>query len=210
MYGHAGRIQEAYQSYLNSLSFNSEDDHSLKGIAWIALSHDRKVDDAWDIIDFLLKKKQLPEAHLMLAELATVNNDQEERVRQLRLFKSKVDHPAYRSMYSKYLAGVEAELGYARNCIAIAHQEVKNRPTPATYDLLAWGYHRKGDHSKALQIIREHVEDKTVEPESLYHMGMIYRANGFLGKGNELLREASKGSFELGPATAMAIENILE
>lgn len=210
MYGHAGRVSDAYQNYLKVLSLNPEDHHSLKGIAWIALSYDNKLNEAREIIDFLLKKKKMPEGHLMLAELAAVSSNEKERIRQLRLFKSMVGNPAYGSMYNKYLASVEAELGYPEKCIAIAYEEIKNRPTPQSYDLLAWGYHKKGDHSRALKIIREHVEDQTFEPESLYHMGMIYRANGFLDEGEEFLEEAGKSSFELGPATATVIENILK
>jgi tetratricopeptide (TPR) repeat protein len=209
MYGHAGRVDKAYQNYLRVLSINPNDDYSLKGIAWIALSHDNKLGEAGEIINFLLKKKRMPEGHLMLAELATLSGNEKERIHQLRLFKATVDNPAYGSMYNKYVANVEADLGYPERCIAIAYEEIKNRPTPQSYDLLAWGYHKKGDHNKALQIVRAHVEDQTFEPESLYHMGMIYRANGFLEKGDEFLKEAGKSSFELGPSIAMSIENIL-
>ncbi len=210
MYGHAGRVDDAYRNYLKVLSLNPEHHHSLKGIAWIALSHDNKLDEAKEIVDFLLKRKRMPKGHLMLAELATLSGNQKERIRQLRLFKSMVDNPAYRLMYNKYLANVEIDLGYPEKCIAIAYEEIKNRPTPQSYDLLAWGYHKKGDHSKALKTIREHVEDQTLEPESLYHMGMIYRANGFLDEGHEFLQAAGKSSFELGPATATVIENMLK
>ncbi|HEX6222949.1 MAG TPA: hypothetical protein VFZ52_00975, partial [Chryseolinea sp.] len=40
MYGHAGRIEDSYAKYLQVLKDNPNDDYALKGIAWIAFSHD--------------------------------------------------------------------------------------------------------------------------------------------------------------------------
>ena len=37
MYGHAGRIKDSYDLYLEVLKDNPNDDYALKGIAWIAL-----------------------------------------------------------------------------------------------------------------------------------------------------------------------------
>jgi tetratricopeptide (TPR) repeat protein len=210
MYGHAGRIEDAYQNYLQVLALDSNYDYALKGIAWIALSNDRKAKEAQEIINYLSQKKRMPEAHLMLAELAEMKGDEEERMKHLRLFKSVVDVPNYQIMYNKYLALSEADdFQNSHRCIEIAKQEIKNRPTPQSYDLLAWGYHSSGNHKRALQIVEDYVYEKTFEPECLYHMGMIYKANGFYDKGNNLLKEARESSFELGPSVSKIIDKDL-
>ena len=210
MYGHAGRIEQSYKNYLKVLELNPDDDYCLKGIAWIALSHDHKFEEAHEIIEFLSKKNRMPEAHLMLAEIAAGKGDEQERIHQLTLFKSMVDIPPYRLMYNKYLAQIEAE-DFQRpdKCIEIANQEVKNRPTPQSFDLLAWGYYLKGDSTKALEIGRDYVENQTFEPDALYHLGVIYKSNGFVKQGDKLLEEAHKSSFELGPSVTKAIERAL-
>ena len=56
MYGHAGRIQDAYQSYLRVLKINPDYDYALKGIAWIAFSHDHNMTEAKRIINVIGKK----------------------------------------------------------------------------------------------------------------------------------------------------------
>jgi len=46
MYGHANRFRESYQSYLDALSNDPEYYHALKGIAWLAFSHDKNTLEA--------------------------------------------------------------------------------------------------------------------------------------------------------------------
>jgi tetratricopeptide (TPR) repeat protein len=210
MYGHDGRLEEAYKNYLKVLDLDPNDDYSLKGIAWIALSNDHKLNEAKAIINVLSDRKRMPEAHLMLAEIASLENDESERIHQLQLFKAMVDNADYRLMYNKYLATIEAgDFKNPQRCIAIAKEEINNRPTTQSYDLLAYGYHMNGESKKALKIVNDHVLERTFEPESLYHMGMIYKSNGFINEGNKMLREALESSFELGPSVTNAIEDAL-
>lgn len=211
LYGHAGRITEAYETYLKVLKINPEYHYALKGIAWVALSHDRKTTEARHIIEALDSRKRMPEAHLMLAQVAGLEDDVKEKKEQLKKFMQMVDLPAYRRMYNKYIALIEAdEFNNPERCIAIAKEEIANRPTPQSYDLLEWGYYRQGNYSKALSIANRFVSDQTYEPEALYHLGMIYRASGMIKEGNEFLRRAEESAFELGPSITKIIQHILE
>jgi tetratricopeptide (TPR) repeat protein len=72
MYGHAGKVEEAYENYLKALQINANDDYALKGIAWIALSYDHNSIEAKRIINILASRKRMPEAHLLLAEIASL------------------------------------------------------------------------------------------------------------------------------------------
>ena len=179
MYGHAGRIEDSYDLYLEVLKDNPKDDYALKGIAWIALSHDLNTEAAKTIINELAVRKRMPEAHLMLAEIAELDGNQMEKADQLKKFKSLVSLPEYKNMYHKYLATLEAdEFQNPTAAVSIAQAEIANRPTPQSYDLLAWAYYHQNNFREALSIATRQVENQTFEPEAFYHLGIIYQANG--------------------------------
>ena len=158
MYGHAGRVKEAYQSYLEVLERDPNYDYALKGIAWIALSNDHNTTEAKQIMQFLSTKKELPDMHLLLAEIARFEGNEEEKKRELQLFTEKAQRPQYLNMYDKYLVLLEAEdLTNPSRAIEIAMKEVLNRPTPQSYDLLAWSYYSKGELKKAIEVAQQNV-----------------------------------------------------
>lgn len=206
MYGHAGRIEESYALYLDVLKDNPSDDYALKGIAWIALSHDLNTKAAKTIINELAVRKHLPEAHLMLAEIAEFDGNEMEKASQLKKFKSIVSPPESKWMYHKYLATMEAEeFNNPAAAVTIAHEEIANRPTPQSYDLLAWGYYHQKKFREALSVATDHIEDQTFEPEAFYHLGMIYHANGNKERARHYLTAALESEFELGPSTSRKI-----
>jgi tetratricopeptide (TPR) repeat protein len=210
MYGHAGRVEEAYQAYLSVLKKNPAHDFALKGIAWIALSHDHNTALAKQLVSSLAKRKEMPDMHLLLAKIAEQEDNLSEKNAQLQLFTQKASKAKYGDMYNKYLALLEAEeFKNPTKTIEIATIEINNRPTPQSYDLLAWGYFQQGQVEKAVAVAQQYVEGKTFEPEAFYHLGVIYK-NIDEEKSNDFLREASQSSFELGPAIAATIQKSLE
>jgi len=211
MYGHAGRIKDSYDLYLEVLKDNPRDDYALKGIAWIALSHDLDTQAAKTIINELAVRKRMPEAHLMLTEIAGLNGNQMERAYHLKKFKSLVSVPQYQTMYHKYLATLESqEFQNPRAAVAIAMEEIANRPTPQSYDLLAWAYYHQKNLSEALSMATRRVEGQTFEPEAFYHLGIIYQANGNNEQARYYLNEALKSEFELGPSVSKKIKTALQ
>jgi tetratricopeptide (TPR) repeat protein len=207
MYGHAGRIDKAYQTYLTVLKNNPNDDYALKGIAWVALSNDHNTTDSKTIMTTLASQKRMPEAYLMLAEIAEVEGNEIEKMRNLRKFKDLVSLPAYKTMYHKYLAILSAEeFQNPEACLAIAKVEIENRPTPQSYDLLAWGYYNQKNFEKALEVAVDKVEHQTFEPEAYYHLGMIYLATGNKVQARYYLEEALSSEFELGPSICEKIK----
>ncbi len=211
MYGHAGRIEKSYQTYLQVLKQNPQDDYSLKGIAWIALSNDHNIKDAKTIVDALALRKHMPEAHLMLAEMAEMQGNEPVKIDHLKKFRELVSQPAYKTMYHKYLAEIAAEdFNDAETCIAIAQEEIANRPTPQSFDLLAWGYYHQKNFTKALDVAAHQVENQTFEPDTYYHLGMIYLANGYKEQARHFLMEALQSEFELGPSTTKKIKAAIQ
>ena len=211
MYGHAGRVEDSYRLYLEVLKDNPKDDYALKGIAWIALSHDLNTEAAKSIINELAVRKRMPEAHLVLAEIAELDGNQMEKVDQLKKFKSLVSSPEYKNMYHKYLATLEAEEFQNPNAaVSIAQAEIANRPTPQSYDLLAWAYYHQNNFREASSIATRRVENQTFEPEAFYHLGIIYQANGNNEKARYYLKEALESEFELGPSISKKIKTALK
>ena len=89
-------------------------------------------------------------------------------------------------------------------------EEIANRPTPQSYDLLAWAYYQQKNFNDALSVATRQVENQTFEPEAFYHLGMIYQANGNNEKASYYLNEALASEFELGPSTSKKIKIALK
>ena len=207
MYGHDSRINESYQAYLKVLKQDPDYDHALKGIAWIAFVHDGNTQEAKRILNFIDTRKATPDMHLMLAEIAEIEKDTLEKENQLDHFKAEARNSKYGGMYNTYLATLEAEeFSNPHTAIHLAEQEIQNRPTPLSYDLLAWGRFNNGDYSEALEITQKRVLNRTFEPVALYHMAMIYKSNGLEKEARNFFKEAYASSFELGPTISKRIE----
>lgn len=210
MYGHAGMISESYRTHLEVLKLNPTFDHSLKSIAWIAFSHDKNSALARYILSHLQLIRSIPDYTFLLAQIARFENDTEKEYNLLKKYMDQTSREEYGSMYAKHLAILKAEkFSSPQETIALAQKEIIGRPCPQSYDLLSWGYYHAGEPEKALEIIRNHVEEVTFEPEALYHMGIIYKANGMDEKARELLEEAKESTFELGPEVTGSIEQAL-
>jgi tetratricopeptide (TPR) repeat protein len=153
----------------------------------------------------------MPDLHLMLAEIAEMENDEVEKSNQLRKFKKLAERPGYKKMFHKYLAVLAAEeFNDAEEAINIARAEIAERPCPQSYDLLAWGYFHQEKFNEALEIASRRVENQTFEPESLFHLGMIYQANGNEEKARYYFTQALKSGFELGPSISKRIKTVIK
>jgi tetratricopeptide (TPR) repeat protein len=75
MYGHANRFKDSYQCYLDVLKMKPDYLYALKGIAWLAFSHDKNTIEAKRIINYLAKLHPVPDYDLMLSKIADFAND---------------------------------------------------------------------------------------------------------------------------------------
>lgn len=207
MYGHAGRIKESYQAYLSVLRNDPSNLYCLKGIAWIAYSHDKKYGEAKRILRYILTQAEMPELRLMLADIAASEGNQKEARELANEFIATVSKPAYGGMYNKYLIQLYCEeLSDYDRALTITKKELMNRFTPETCDLLAWVYYKKGDLEKAYEFCSGHVYNFTFEPEALMHSGFIYADIGKTEEARKILKECLESEFELGPIARRQIE----
>lgn len=209
MYGHAGRISDSYESYLSVLAIDSTYDYAMKGIAWLAYSHDGMFNEAKEILAKLQMKNKMPDYYLLLAEINEAEGKQQEAHAYQHLFYLEANKPKYAGMYNKYLIEILIDKEDYSKAYQLAKEEVAKRPNPATYDLLAWVLFHQGEKEEAVKLYMENVERQTYEPEAIYHMGMVFHAHG-ISKGKSLLEESLEASFELGPLVTKEIRSILK
>jgi len=208
-YGHAGNIEGSYKLYLKALEIDPQDAYSKKGIAWIVYSYEKNTEEAIRILDDAMQTHGSPDYYLLKADIAEYSGNIKLKNEQLDLYAKAVSNPAYGDMYNKYNALLFAEnLDTQAKALEIALIEIENRPTPQSYDLLAWSYFNLGEAEKAMSIMDEHVVGKTSEPDVLYHLAEIYKVNKKLKKCEKVRKELDSSIFELGPIMALKINNI--
>ncbi|WP_047551797.1 tetratricopeptide repeat protein [Psychroserpens sp. Hel_I_66] len=199
-YGHAGDIEKSYNHFLKALELDPNDAYSKKGIAWIVYSHEKNPDEALRILNTVTNTYNAPDYYLLKAEIADFKGDKQMADQQLELYKSAMKDVAYGDMYNKYNVLLYTDgNSQLQDAIAIAKTEVENRPTPQSYDLLAWSYFKNGNLDEALKIVDNHIINKTYEPETLYHVAEIYKAAGKNDEVKPLKKELLASIYELGP-----------
>jgi tetratricopeptide (TPR) repeat protein len=207
MYGHAGRVEEAYKAYLDVLKKDPSNLYCLKGIAWIAWSHDNNAAEAKRVLEFILSQTEMPELRLLLAEICAAGGDEKSSQQWRDSFVKLVSAPAYGGMYNKYLIELYSNsASLAPGALPLAKAELENRFTPETNDWLAWAYYNLGETDKAWEIARYNVYKKTFEPDAVMHTAYIFAAKGKKAEAKEMLKECLESSFEIGPVAVKEIK----
>jgi uncharacterized protein HemY len=141
-----------------------------------------------------------------LAEIAGYENNKLVKDSLIKSFFEESTSKQYGDMYAKYnFFNAANELMQYNTALQIAEQEVKNRPTAESYNLLAWATYKMGNTAKAIDIITTKVENKTYEPEAMYTIGMIYAGAKKNKEAKQFLTLALQAAYELGPNAAMEI-----
>jgi tetratricopeptide (TPR) repeat protein len=200
-YGHAGRIQESYDNYLQTLEIDPNYSYALKGIAWITFSHERNTTEAKRIIASISKMHNTPDFYLLKSQIAQFEGNKSEELVNRNAYFSMLKKYNYGAMYNKYNVLIYADdKATASKALEIAKIEVDHRPTPDSYDLLAWSYLNLGQNKKALEIAQKYVVGQSFEPKVQYHLAMIYKSNNSIEKVEPIKEELMSSTYELGPA----------
>ena len=207
--GRLGNIKTSYDYYLKTLAVEPNNSNALKGIAWIAFSHEKNTIEAKRIIDVVFKKYNSPDFYLLKSQFDEYDKNIVGKNKNLAAyFKMLTDHN-YGAMYNKYNDLIYADnKSTASKALEIAKFEIVHDPTPDSYDLLAWSYYNLGDSKKALEIEEKYVVGKSFEPKLNYHLATIYKANNLLAKVAPIKKELIARTFELGPVLEQKINKL--
>jgi tetratricopeptide (TPR) repeat protein len=207
--GHAGNIKKSYDYYLKTLELEPNNSYALKGIAWIAFSHERNTVEAKRIIDNISKSHHTPDFYLLKAQIAEYENNAVAKNENMTAYFQMLESINYGAMYNKYNVLIYADdKNTASKALEIAKIEIAHRPTPDSYDLLAWSYYNLGDTKKALEIAEKYVVGKSFEPKLNYHLATIYKANNEEAKIVPIKEELLNSIYELGPNFEQKINNL--
>ncbi|MEO0527612.1 MAG: hypothetical protein AAFZ89_10315, partial [Bacteroidota bacterium] len=207
-YGHAGRIKESYDHYIKSLEIDPENAYAKKGIAWIVFSHERNPNEALRILNTITQENKAPDFYALKSEIADYMDDEKEKRNNLQQYFNRVQNPSYGDMYNTYTISFHWENNSLKQAFKLAQREIANRPTPESYDLLAYSYYRIGKLDKALAIVDRHIEGKTYEPGILLHMAEIYKGAGNMDEVKRLKKELADAIYELGPSSEQLIASL--
>ncbi|TCP28256.1 tetratricopeptide repeat protein [Tenacibaculum skagerrakense] len=208
-YGHNNEIKKSYQYYLKSLAIQPHNSYAMKGISWIVYSYENNPDEALRILEKIKEQNASPDYSLFIAEIYEYKNDEEMKTKYLNSFLSQTENKSYGVMYNSHIAKVILdEFDEQTKAYNIILQEIENRATAESYDLLAWAAFKNGELKKSLSIANEHIVGKSFEPSILYHVAEIYKANGLLDEASKIKVELLECGYELGPVTFNKIERL--
>ena len=208
---HKGDLKEACKLYQQSISIDAADFHSIMGLGWIALVHDKNDSLAKKIFQFVRGYNKSPDALLKLELAAETRADTGIQKRFAIEFASQANDSVYGKMYSKYLIGLYTSiLNEPAKAVILAEQEINNRPASQVFAWYAWSLFCNNQKDKAYNIYKGYVSGKPLEGLELYYMGKLMKG---LDKGynaEQFFKAAYKNRYDLSPAQLKDLQENLE
>jgi tetratricopeptide (TPR) repeat protein len=201
LYIHAGKLDKAYDCYLQCVKANPADLHSIMGIGWVALVKDNNDSLTEKIFHFVATKTKSPDALFKLIAVAEQRGDSVLQLQYAKAFEQKASDSLYGNMYNKYLLQLYTGiLNTPDKAELITKQELLNRSTPQTYAWYAWALLSNNKKDEAYVVYQKNISGKPLEGLELYWMGKLMQA---LNKGynaKQFFEEAGKNIYDLSPA----------
>ncbi len=211
LYLHAGRMNEAYNTFLACINANTADLHSLMGIGWVALVKDNNPGLANKIFQFVATKTASPDPLFKLIAVAEYTKDSLAQLQFAKAFEQKVTNSLYGNMYNKYLIQLYTGiLNDPSKAVAIAKAELMSRATPQTYAWYVWALINNRQQEEAFKVYEKNVAGKPLESLELYWMGKMMQSLNKSYNANQFFKEANKNNFELNPSVINDLAVVLK
>jgi len=211
LYIHAGDLQKAAELYKQCISLNSADFHSILGLGWVALIHDKNDTLAEKLFKFVQSKNKLPDAGFKLYQMAQTRGDKALEKKYAEEFVAKATDTVYGKMYNKYVIEIYTGiLNQPAKAEELAKNELNNRATPQTYAWYAYTLFVNHKKDEAYKVFEQNVSGRPLEGLELYYMGKLMKG---LDKGydaNEFFKAAEKNKYDLSPDMAKDLAANLE
>lgn len=211
MYGHNGDIKKAYDGYKQVLDMDPANQYALRGLGWIAFSHDKNTKTAHKIFTYLNSLTAMPDHVLTLGEIARYDGDEEKAIAHFNAFAQKASSPQFGNMYHKYLiAQYTNNLNQPGIALQLATKELKNRYTPETVNWMAWASFSAGKYEQAIKLLMDPINNQNHEPDALLQTAQMLKAKGQNKRALAILEELQESHFELGPNTAKRVNELMK
>jgi tetratricopeptide (TPR) repeat protein len=211
LYIHKGDLAKAEKLYRESIGLDAADFHSIMGLGWIALVHDKNDSLAEKIFQFVQLHQQSPDVLLKLEQVAEARDDKALQTKYATEFMNKTSNPSYGNMYNKYLIDLyTGVLQMPAKAVAIAEKEITNRATPQTYAWYAWSLFCNNEKEKAYTIFKGFVSGKPLEGLELFYMGRMMQAMSKGYNAQQFYKAAYKNRYDLSPAKVKYLNDNLE
>jgi tetratricopeptide (TPR) repeat protein len=208
---HKADLQKAYDLYKQCVKIDASDMHSILGIGWIALMHDKNDSLAEKIFSFAQHYNQAPDALLKMEQLAEEREDSTMQKKYGLQFSSAVCDNIFGQMYNKYL--IDLYTGVLNNpakALQLAQEEIKTRHTPQTFAWYAWCLFCNNKTDEAYKIYKATVSGKPLEGLELYYMGKMMKGINKGYDAQQFFKAAYKNRYDLSSSKVADIEKILE
>ena len=208
---HSSNLQLANDLYVESIRLSIADLHSIMGLGWIALVHDKNDSLAEKIFRFVQTKTKAPDALYKLQMVADAGGDSAMQKKRAEEFVAIVTAPVYGNMYNKYLielyTGVLQEHAKAEE---LAQKELLSRATPQTYAWYVWALYANNHVATAEKIYQQHVSGKPLEGLELYWMGKYMQGQKKGYNAQQFFKAAYKNRYDLSPSMVRDLEKGME
>ncbi len=209
LYIHAGELQKAGDLYKQCIRMNSADYHSITGLGWIALVHDKNDSLAEQIFQFVHTKSKLPDPLFKLYQMAQGRGDSVLEAKYASEFAARATDTIYGNMYNKYLIEIcTGILHDPAKAEILAKNELSNRNTAQTNAWYAFSLFCNHKNEEAYKVYQQSVSGKPLEGLELYWMGKLMQG---LAKGynaQEFFKAANKNYYDLSPAMQADLKKI--
>ena len=208
---HSGNLQRANDLYMESIRLSAADLHSVMGLGWIALVHDKNESLAEKIFLLVRSKTKSPDGDYKLVQLADARGDSVLQMKYAGEFASIVSEPVYGNMYNKYL--IELYTGILNDparAEKIAERELLNRATAQTYAWYTWTLFKNNKVAEAGKLYQQHVSGKPLEGLELYWMGKFMQGQSRIYNAKQFFKAAYKNSYDLSPGMISDLKDALE
>ena len=210
LYIHKGEMGEANKLFTESLKLDAADFHSMMGLGWIALVHDKNDSLAAKIFQFVRKKQHSPEAIFKLEQVAEAKKDSVLQKKYAQEFVEMATKPAYGQMYNKYLIDVfTGILNTPKKAVLLAEKEIESRPTPQVFAWYSHALFRDNQPEKAYEVFQKNVSGKPLEALELFYMGKLMQGLKKNYNAQQFFEAAAKNKYDLSPNKVMEVEGIL-
>ena len=212
LYLHNGNARAAYENYMASIRLNAADLHSIMGIGWIALVHDKNDSLASNIFQFVRNHTKSPDPVFKLVQTAEFKKDSLLETKYAREFEQQVTEPVYGNMYNKYMIDLYCSILHEpAKAEAMAQRELsQNRSTPQTQAWYSWALFCNGKKDEAYKNFQQYVSGKPLEGLELYWMGKMMQGIGKGYNAQQFFKAAYKNRYDLSPAKVRDLDEVME